>query len=949
MQAIVTTVHDPFHPMRGREVRLVQHQASIGELAPVTQKPFVCIRNGQAVLRKDWGEKVVDGEVIAFVTLPQGGGGGGSNPLRILLMVAVMWAAPYAGNYLAGQMLAGGMITSAATAGMVGSVLGGIIGMAGMMLVNALIPPPKTAVAASQPGMPGSSPTYNLQAQGNMARLDAPIPVHYGRLKFFPDFGAQPYAEYYGNEQYLYQLLVLGQGYYDVEAIQIEDTSIDSWDDITYEVIEPNGTLTLFPANVVTSGEVSGQEASGIMTGTYSQTGTTVTVTVTDHLLLPGSNIYLDFTTGTADDGAYEVVTAPTSSTFTVTSASSETTSGAVTLYKYIGPFVANAAATDANALGIDVVMPSGLFYYDTSGNMNTQTVTLTVEAQEIDDAGTPVGAWATLGSPSITAATTTPQRFSYRYSVTSGRYQVRLRRTNAESTGTGYSSSMVWAGLRAYLPDVRDFGFVTLLAMRLKASNNLSMQSSRKINVIATRRLNSWHPSTGWTTTPTASRSIAWALADMLQADYGGKLADARIDLAALYTLDGIWEARNDHLDGRFDSTGTLWDSLTTAAIAGRAKPYIQGGIVHFTRDQEQAFPVALFSMRNIVKGSFNIDYLMTSDETADAVDVSYFSDVSWAPQRVPAALPSSSSLNPAKLNFFGITDREHAYREGIYFAAANRYRRKLIKFSTEMEGFIPSFGDLIAIQHDMPQWGQYAECTAWDLGTLTLTVNEPMTFGSGTHYIGLRKKDGGLAGPYVVTAGATAYDLVLAEAPSFTPYTGSDYERTHITFGWGETWRQEARVISVRPRGHEQVEIEAINEDPSVHAADEGVFAPAISSSQLTTLYTAPVIAGLTAVSAPDDVLFVLLSWQAAAGADYYIIEQSADEVEWSRVAETRANNFSFRVAYGNGTVMRVCAVGLTKGPWVTINYGSVADYMWDAVDTTLMWGTSTDLMWR
>jgi hypothetical protein len=180
-------------------------------------------------------------------------------------------------------------------------------------------------------------------------------------------------------------------------------------------------------------------------------------------------------------------------------------------------------------------------------------------------------------------------------------------------------------------------------------------------------------------------------------------------------------------------------------------------------------------------------------------------------------------------------------------------------------------------------------------------------------------------------------------------TPYTGSDYERTHATFGWAETWRQEARVIAVRPRGLYQVEIEAINEDPSVHTAEDGVTAPPVNSSQLPTLYTAPVVAGLVVVSLPSDPSIMLMSWQQAAGADYYIIEQSQDGTDWTRVAETRAANHTGRALYGSATIVRVAAVGLTRGPWVTVFYGDSADYMW-TTDAAAMWDVDdSELMWR
>ena len=72
-----------------------------------------------------------------------------------------------------------------------------------------------------------------------------------------------------------------------------------------------------------------GTSNSANVSGTYSQTGTTVTVTITNHGYITGNSAYLDFTTGTAVDGEY-TVTVIDANTFTVTQAS-RTTSGNVT------------------------------------------------------------------------------------------------------------------------------------------------------------------------------------------------------------------------------------------------------------------------------------------------------------------------------------------------------------------------------------------------------------------------------------------------------------------------------------------------------------------------------------------------------------------------------------------------------------------------------------------
>ena len=876
MSAALAIVHDPFHPHRGRELRRVEPGRTLRELVPRTDRPHIVQHNGEWVLREHWDRPVAEGDAVIVVMLPQGGGGG-SNPMKIVLMIAVAYFAPMvAGSLLNATGVATGL--SGAQAALLGKVVSAGVALVGNALVNALIPPPKPPTPQQAASLAAPSPTYNLQAQGNQARLGGAIPVQYGRMIAYPDFAAQPYAEYSGNDQYLYQLFCLGVGEYGIEQIRIDDTPVGNWQEITYEVIPPGGQVTLFPANVVTSAEVGGQ----------------------------------DLPTGAA-----------------------------------VGPYVANAAGTQANHLGVDLVCPRGLYHVNaTTGALETVSITVQIEAQPIDDAGVATGAWTVLGTETMSGATTTPQRYSFRYAVTAGRYQVRVTRTDTEQTASTYGHDVVWGGLRAYLPDVGSYGNVTLIAMRMLASSQLSAQASRRVNVIATRKLRVWDGS-AWSA-PQATRSIAWALADA--AINEGGVPESRLDLAGLLALDATWAARGDTFDGRFDGQLTLWEAWTQILNAGRAKPFMQGGILYAVRDQAASLPVCLFSMRNILRNSFSVEYLLPTEQTADAVDVGYFDAATWSPRRVTAKLAGSTAAKPVQIDLMGVTSRDQAYREGLYHAASNRYRRKLIRFATEMEGFIPAPGDLIAVQHDMPAWGQHAEAVAWDAATRTLTVNEPLDWSQTgvSYYVGLRQRDGGLDGPYLVTRGASDNELVLSTAPAITPYTGSAEERTHVTFGWGETWRQEARVVAIRPRGLTEVEIEAVNEDPSVHTADQGVTAPPVNSSQLPTRYTAPVVAGLTGRSSSSDPAKMLLSWQPAPGADHYLIEESQDDVVWTRVAETSASNYAVTALYGNATIVRVAAVGLTRGPWVKLWYSGVSDYMW-ADDANPMWTADTNNMWR
>ena len=65
--------------------------------------------------------------------------------------------------------------------------------------------------------------------------------------------------------------------------------------------------------------------------GTYSQTTTTITVTIAGHGLVNGQRVFLDFTTGTSRDAVF-AVTVTNANVFTVTSTTAST-SGNVTMY----------------------------------------------------------------------------------------------------------------------------------------------------------------------------------------------------------------------------------------------------------------------------------------------------------------------------------------------------------------------------------------------------------------------------------------------------------------------------------------------------------------------------------------------------------------------------------------------------------------------------------------
>ena len=67
-------------------------------------------------------------------------------------------------------------------------------------------------------------------------------------------------------------------------------------------------------------------------TGTYSQSGTTVTISITSHGVAIGDVLTIDYTSGSATDGDFAVVSVTNDDAFTVTAAASATNSGNVSI-----------------------------------------------------------------------------------------------------------------------------------------------------------------------------------------------------------------------------------------------------------------------------------------------------------------------------------------------------------------------------------------------------------------------------------------------------------------------------------------------------------------------------------------------------------------------------------------------------------------------------------------
>jgi len=780
-----------------------------------------------------------------------------------------------------------------------------VVGAVPLLIITAVLLIASVALALAMPmpttpgELPTSDPVFSAKGKVNDNRLGQPIEVPYGRNRIYPSLASRPFYRYFSNDQYQYSLLCIGQGKYEIHEVRIGESPITSYQEVQYEIIEPGGTPTLFRTNVITSAEAGGQTLYGWNEPEF-----------------PG--------------------------TFT-------------------GPFTVNPPGTTVDRIEIDLVYPRGIYSANKDGGLDIETIYTEFYYRKIDDAGNPLSGWGLLFFNAAVGATTTPWRQTRGVPMPVGRYEVKGWRWGTREVEATRGNEVVWDGMRGFIVGGEpDYGDVTLLAVRVKASNNLNSRTMERFNVIATRKLPIRESGGTWSE-PITTRSIIWALVDVFRSNYGGQLEDDHFfDWDALYALDALYESRGEYFDWVFRDPITVWEAAKTIARVGRAIPMLLGSLITVKRNGPLEMPVTMFTPENIVGGTFQWDIRLWEPEDYDSLQIEYTDpDTGYQQEQVLCVLPgsdSSAGSRPKDLRIPGIQDRNHAYREGLFILASELYLRENISFQTGMEGMIPSYGDLVAISHDVPRWGQSGYVLAVEEASALvyhLRVSEPLVFESdGEHVILLRRKDGGLLGPYTVIEGSDPQSITIEADTEIDFLTTGETEPMLFLFGVSGAITKYGRVVKIEPQGGEIVKITLVNEDSRVHSLDELTAPPLQTPSLPPVVPDLPEVTSLTLSRVPGTQIVIQASWSAAFGAQYYIVESSADGGEtWNPRGQTTRTSIQFQSQPGT-ILVRVAAVNSGQGPWkqgsidVGLVSGLAIDPDWEALEWGARWWERIDI---
>lgn len=726
---------------------------------------------------------------------------------------------------------------------------------------------------------------YSANSSSNRAMPLDVIPVLYGLLRYPPPLAAKPYSEFEGNDSFLYQLHCLSVGKVNPKRWDIGDTLAWTSADGFTESFSDIEIEIIHPGDPIT--------------------------------LFPANVVVSDSVSGqTVPDPPDE-----------------------------LGPFTVNLAGTEINKIAVDFAFPGGLFKTGDSGGSESANRQLLVEYREIDDAGNPLSGFSTLYAATISRKTRTPQRFTQSLAVPAGRYQARFKALNNDlSEGSGGTvNRVIWAGLRGYLADWEVPEGVTLVATKIRANEQMSQASANEYLFTCQRLLSTYDADTETWGPEVETSSIAWAAADLLRnTDYGLGLADTLYDLDWLVAYDETWGDRDDKFDAIFDRKWIAQDALNAVLRCGRAQAVRVGGRVGFVRAEPKLLKRATFTNRNIIAGSFSRKLILFDEETPDHVVARYLDGATWQEREVSAVISSVGVAAPQEKEYFGITDRDHAWREAIFDAACNAYMREFVSFQTELEGKLLVRGDPVLVQGPLFNGVHAAALRDRDGDTLTIDRTFEPEVGSQYHVI-LRGKDGKEWGPVLIDSFPADDGIELNPTSRITveaqhgilediiPDERSEF--AHVVICKEQTRPFNGLVVGVTADGPRRFSVVAVKDDQRVHLADETEIIPAPYTPP--ELFSPPPEAPSIDVSslfayARNGTVHIELEagWQPAPGAARYVAQISYDDdadmdpggASWTPVHDSVATRFT-AVILPQAWTLRVAAVGIRQGLWVYV----------------------------
>lgn len=788
-------------------------------------QPIVIILDDRLLTVSEWDSICpLPGQIINVKAAVQGGGGGGgSNPLQLVLQIALVVAAIAIQQY---ELVPAILGMSAATAS---AVAAGVFIVAGSALINSVFAAQMPAVDLGN--VSGSSmqtsPTYGISGGQNRQRPYESMPVLMGTHRLFFDLASKPFTEYHGEDQYLYQVFSQGLSFSEFANYKIGDNALTNYSDWQWNYPDGLGRIQAFPGNVDSAPGAALEQSAGWIVRTTSIDTYRIGLDIEGTLFYANDQGGMDSTSV-----QLRVQYRPVGTSTWIDPARIDLSGSGFVAGSYQPYYVRinrNLFFGKGNNYNTTEISKAEYDSYVASWGGTSNSVG--------DEAGVFwISSWVetrtrfVTGSGNvviISGSSQAPRRASMFITPdTKGQFEVRVIRDTADSTNARLNNKTNWSTIRSYQEDSGYYVGQSRIGLTIRASEQLNgvIQQLSAVGKTAAQYWNGTELVVSSTSNP-AHWFMDFALGRYNSDNklmYGVGLTQSQIDFASLHAWAQFCNQEGLTFNGVIDGTQTAADILSALARCGFASPTWASGKLGVVWDGRNQSPVAAFGMSNIIKGSFTVTYI--TENLAEEIIVKFINpNKDWDQDEVRVNVPGiTNPLRSSTVDLFGCTSQTMAGKFANYIAAQQYYRRRRITWDCDFEGFVCNRGDVVLLSHDLTQWGCSGRVVA--TGANTITFDREVPRNGMAEYMMLKRPDGTMT-TYTVLAGTgNTQTVTLTTEPDFQ----EGYElMDHIWFFSPlATPGKKVKILSVQPVSESRVQIVATDEYSEFYAAWDGAF---------------------------------------------------------------------------------------------------------------------------
>lgn len=565
----------------------------------------------------------------------------------IVLLVLIYVYAPYLAPYL--QTL--GMSATMA------SVVAGIITLAAVMAVTALIPPPELPKMSSDSSASDFNRLNSITGTSNQATPYGSIPMVIGQCRYYPPFAANPYTEISGDKQYLRMLLDLGYGDLVISDIKIGETDIDDFEGVEYEI---STAPTMFTDDIFEASLADAFNSGADVTKTTQ----TLTDEISVDIIFPQGLFAVDknnktLKATTSVTLSYRAVGATPWINVATTATGVSTSSSAC--FKSGSTFQITSSEKKLLRMGIRWTVPQGQYE-------------VRLQRGSTSYAGTTA---ASFDTAQLTALRS-------------------IKHTNPSKTGT------------------------LKLALRIQATDQLNGVINQ-LSVLGQQKIKTYNTTTHAWDAPSTNYNPAWVYYWLLTACPGmAKLVgEDRMDLQAFIDWAADCTSKSFTSQGMLDKAISAGELFKMVLASGRAAFAMRDGLYSVIYDRDTLVPVQHFTpanssnfsgqrvfidMPHAIRAQFQNPALnWQQDEIIVLADGYSFNGL--GPRGNPSGQPAATKFETMAFPY--CTDPIQVWQLARYQMAQGIYRPNVYNWKADAENLVCTRGDLVYMNHDVTDWG--------------------------------------------------------------------------------------------------------------------------------------------------------------------------------------------------------------------------------------------------